>query len=727
MSNKFDAILGDYRESDADGSGDVVGPASATDNAIVRYDGATGKLVQNSGVTVDDSSRLGLGTIAPTHSLTLNSTATGIALYNTADQVTNFERLMQYWTGNVFRITTRAGGTGVWRDLQLAAYDVSTNGLWLRTSFTSNGIVQALLDTSTANVRIFSVNGAQTQSTGTQISQEIRPTINQSSTAGYTALLINPTETTTGSGVKNLIDAQVGGTTRFRVSNTGAVTIANTFTLPITDGSASQVLQTNGAGVVTWQTAAGGGGDALVANPISQFAATTSAQLAGVLSDETGTGAAVFGTTPTFTTSITTPLIIGGTASGDDVTLQSTSHATKGDLFLDDRVFLWPSIPADTNANVLNFTPTFNSNNTVLNIVNITPTITSTSGTAFSFQAIKGAGTYKFLANPLFGNSFYLFVAQPIVSLDATGVRAANLNALFDQMSLTTASTIAAGTTPSFVSHWWGAMASSVGASSANTVTDFVGLRASPRMGSDTAGGTPSVTTVTNSKGVWVENLVKSGAGTNTLTNQYGLYCDDLTSGTNNFGVASVITSGTNKWFLYHSGTADSSILGNLRLGDNTAPTALLDIAGKALVTSSGLVTRYNDIVTVANGVPSIVATAATGSVAVTQTNLINYTPPATAGRYRLSITVSTTSGTNTGSFTPSVTFTSAAGVATTFAPNFIQTGSATLRTTTTGASLSFSSVMYFSINTAAAAITLTMTAAGTTASFISASLEQLA
>lgn len=37
----------------------------------------------------------------------------------------------------------------------------------------------------------------------------------------------------------------------------------------------------------TWQSIAGGG-DALVANPLSQFAATTSAQLAGVLSDEAG-------------------------------------------------------------------------------------------------------------------------------------------------------------------------------------------------------------------------------------------------------------------------------------------------------------------------------------------------------------------------------------------------------------------------------------------------------
>jgi hypothetical protein len=35
--------------------GDVVGPSSATDNAIVRFDGATGKLVQNSVVTIADS------------------------------------------------------------------------------------------------------------------------------------------------------------------------------------------------------------------------------------------------------------------------------------------------------------------------------------------------------------------------------------------------------------------------------------------------------------------------------------------------------------------------------------------------------------------------------------------------------------------------------------------------------------------------------------------------
>ena len=36
----------------------VVGPSSATDNAIARFNGTTGKIIQNSGATIDDSGNL---------------------------------------------------------------------------------------------------------------------------------------------------------------------------------------------------------------------------------------------------------------------------------------------------------------------------------------------------------------------------------------------------------------------------------------------------------------------------------------------------------------------------------------------------------------------------------------------------------------------------------------------------------------------------------------------
>lgn len=49
----------------------------------------------------------------------------------------------------------------------------------------------------------------------------------------------------------------------------------------------------------------------LVANPLSQFAATTSAQLASVLTDETGTGSVVFGNSPVLTTpNLGTPSVV---------------------------------------------------------------------------------------------------------------------------------------------------------------------------------------------------------------------------------------------------------------------------------------------------------------------------------------------------------------------------------------------------------------------------------
>lgn len=70
----------------------------------------------------------------------------------------------------------------------------------------------------------------------------------------------------------------------------------------------------------------------LKSGTLAQFAATTSAELFGVVSDETGgAGVLVGNASPTFTTLIETPKIIGGTAAGSALTLQSTSGVGSGD------------------------------------------------------------------------------------------------------------------------------------------------------------------------------------------------------------------------------------------------------------------------------------------------------------------------------------------------------------------------------------------------------------
>lgn len=67
-------------------------------------------------------------------------------------------------------------------------------------------------------------------------------------------------------------------------------------------GQALKVVSVNAGETALVFTTLAGGGDALTANPLSQFAATTSAQFAGVISDETGTGLVVLATSPLFTT-----------------------------------------------------------------------------------------------------------------------------------------------------------------------------------------------------------------------------------------------------------------------------------------------------------------------------------------------------------------------------------------------------------------------------------------
>lgn len=81
----------------------------------------------------------------------------------------------------------------------------------------------------------------------------------------------------------------------YRISSLGAMELATCTDFAKTfldDANAAAVRATIGAGT--------GAGDALVANPLSQFAATTSAQFAGVISDETGTGLVVLNNGPTF-------------------------------------------------------------------------------------------------------------------------------------------------------------------------------------------------------------------------------------------------------------------------------------------------------------------------------------------------------------------------------------------------------------------------------------------
>ena len=102
-------------------------------------------------------------------------------------------------------------------------------------------------------------------------------------------------------GLTTPLGAAYGGT---GVANAAGETITLTggFALDLTLSAATAItLPTTGTVAVT-------------ANKLSAFAATTSAELAGVISDETGSGLLVFGTSPTFAGNVKRSVQIGITA-----------------------------------------------------------------------------------------------------------------------------------------------------------------------------------------------------------------------------------------------------------------------------------------------------------------------------------------------------------------------------------------------------------------------------
>ncbi len=206
---------------------------SATAGSIL-FAGASGVLAQdNSNFFYDDTNnRLGLLTSAPTHSLTLASTSTGIALYNTSDKTTNYERLVTSVSTNIFNILTQYGGSAASRQLNIGLAGTagsSTPSRYLGIGGGSATVGRfAFYDTTSSAQAFISTNLSNSASSGQSTTVLINPTFTQTGTASYTALLVNPTEITLGNGTKSLLSLQVGSVERFGVLNTGATTITGT-------------------------------------------------------------------------------------------------------------------------------------------------------------------------------------------------------------------------------------------------------------------------------------------------------------------------------------------------------------------------------------------------------------------------------------------------------------------------------------------------------------------
>lgn len=134
------------------GTGDVIGPTSATNNALVQFDGATGKLIKNSTATVSAGGYLtanGLtfpstpvlsadpntlddyeeGTFAPTYTSALIEAGDIVVTYNTASQKGFYVKIGKTVFFTIFLATTTVtvvGSTGSSLSITNLPFEVAT-------------------------------------------------------------------------------------------------------------------------------------------------------------------------------------------------------------------------------------------------------------------------------------------------------------------------------------------------------------------------------------------------------------------------------------------------------------------------------------------------------------------------------------------------------------------------------------------------------------------------
>jgi len=181
------------------------------------------------------------------------------------------------------------------------------------------------------------------------------------------------------------------------------------------EAGGTKFLREDGDGTCSWQTIAGGG-DALVANPLSQFAATTSAQLAGVISNETGSGALVFANTPT----LVTPEI--GTATGTGLTL---SGLTASEIVITNGTKGLASAPVATYPSLTELTyvkGVTSAIQTQLNAKGVGDALTS--GTLGQFAATTSAQLAGVISDEQ-GSGALVFATSPTLTTPTIGVATA--------------------------------------------------------------------------------------------------------------------------------------------------------------------------------------------------------------------------------------------------------------------------------------------------------------
>jgi hypothetical protein len=347
--------------------GDVVGPASATDNAIARYDTTTGKLIQNSTATIDDT-----GTLATSKGLI--GSGANFTDYPSAQFVSTQSKISGYghaykigvvgeaqasssdsniwgigvhgrgWTNNATRCAGLEGDAGVTNSADTGtATAIRANSTSTHSGGLNIGVTIDVSGSSVNNYALYMINGnlfsaaAQTW--------ELVDNSNSAlvfNTAGKTGILdiittngaegISTSGTLTAIGTTSLGTLGVSGT-----STLSNVAITGTTSFDGSQGTNGQVLTSAGTGnTPTWTTPTTGTvtsvdltastGISVSGGPITGSGSITVTNTAPdqVVSIASGTGISASGTYPNFTVTNTAPDQTVSISAGTGISVTGT-------------------------------------------------------------------------------------------------------------------------------------------------------------------------------------------------------------------------------------------------------------------------------------------------------------------------------------------------------------------------------------------------------------------